>query len=112
MTRGFAEMFRLADALGADPRTMSGLSGMGDLALTCYSEQSRNFRRGLALGRGDTWDEDTTVEGVSTTHATVALAQRFGIDMPITFTMAEVLDRRSSLADAITSLLNRPQKEE
>ena len=112
MTRGFTEMSRLAVAMGADPRTLSGLSGMGDLALTCYSEQARNFRRGLALGRGDTWDEDTTVEGVTTTQATAVLARRLGVDMPITFGMAEVLDGRSSLAEAIASLLNRPQKEE
>ena len=112
MTRGFAEMQRLAAALGADPLTLQGLSGMGDLALTCYSEQSRNFRRGLALGRREEWDENTTVEGVTTTHATLRLAKSHGVDMPITKMMSDLLSGTHSVAEAMQTLLNRPLKEE
>ena len=85
---------------------------MGDLALTCYSEQSRNFRRGLALGRQETWDDATTVEGVATAHAVAKLAAEQKIDMPITSMTSELLNGRASIAEAVTSLLNRPTKEE
>ena len=77
MTRGYAEMVRLAAALGARAETLAGLSGFGDLVLTCTSAQSRNFRYGLALGKGESFDPRVTVEGVATARAVVKLAERW-----------------------------------
>ncbi len=112
MTRGYAEMLRLALNFGARPETLAGLSGLGDLILTCTSAHSRNFRHGLAIGAGQPPDAGVTVEGVATAHAAAALAQRRGIDMPITSMVAAVLDGRMPLADATGALLSRPLKQE
>ena len=83
MTRGFGEMVRFATHLGAKPETLSGLSGLGDLALTCTSELSRNYRYGLALGRGEGFDPSVTVEGAKTAIAVTKLALEREIDIPI-----------------------------
>ncbi len=112
MTRGFAEMQRLASALGARPETLGGLSGLGDLVLTCTSAQSRNFRHGQAMGAGVAPDDTATVEGVATARAARDLALRLGMDLPITDTVAALLDGRLSIAQAVQSLLNRPLKQE
>lgn len=112
MTRGYAEMQRLAAHLKADPKTLSGLSGFGDLALTCTSSQSRNTRLGLSLGQGTAFDPETTVEGASTARAVHALATRAGLDMPITAAVAGLLDNRLDVLSAMQTLLNRPLKEE
>ena len=112
MTRGFAEMQRLAIALGARPETLMGLSGFGDLVLTCTSEQSRNYRYGLALGHGDDFDKTITVEGIATAQAAVQLAKRMGVDMPITSVLVDLFDGTSSVAEAIQYLLSRPLKQE
>ena len=112
MTRGFAEMTRLAAKLGAKPETLAGLSGLGDLALTCTSELSRNYRFGLALGRGEVFDASLTVEGVKTAEAVRRLAERLEIDLPICAMVHEVGARDTSVAEAIRYLLNRPLKEE
>ena len=112
MTRGFAEMQRMAAHRGADPETLSGLSGFGDLALTCTSEGSRNYRLGLSLGAGETFDPDTTVEGAATARAMAEVAKNAGIDMPITAAVAAVLDNRLDVPSAMQSLLARPLKEE
>jgi len=112
MTRGFAEMQRLALALGARAETLAGLSGFGDLVLTCTSAQSRNFRHGQAMGAGHSPDATATVEGVATARAARDLAARLGVDMPITETVAALLDDRLSIAQAVQSLLNRPLKQE
>lgn len=112
MTRGFAEMTRLAAKLGARPETLAGLSGLGDLALTCTSELSRNYRFGLALGRGEVFDTSLTVEGVKTAEAVRRLAERLEIDLPICAMVHEVGTRDTSVAEAIRYLLNRPLKEE
>ncbi|SNR50501.1 NAD(P)H-dependent glycerol-3-phosphate dehydrogenase [Puniceibacterium sediminis] len=112
MTRGFAEMQRLALALGAQSDTLMGLSGLGDLALTCTSPQSRNYRLGLALGRGDVFDPSITVEGAATARAVTALAQDRGIDLPICATTAALTEHRISITDAMDTLLSRPLKEE
>ena len=87
MTRGFAEMQRIAQALGALPETLAGLSGFGDLTLTCSSEQSRNYRFGLSLGRSEPFDAQVTVEGVATARATLELTRQHQIDAPITETV-------------------------
>lgn len=112
MTRGFAEMQRLAAFRKADPSTLSGLSGFGDLTLTCTSEQSRNYRLGLSLGKNMPFDPTTTVEGAATAHAVHALAEKSGLDMPITAAVAGLLDNRLNVNDAMKSLLTRPLKEE
>lgn len=112
MTRGFAEMQRLAAHLGADPTTLSGLSGLGDLALTCTSDGSRNYRLGLSLGRGESFDPTTTVEGAATAQAVHLLAKEQSLDMPITQAVAGLLDNRLDVASAMNALLNRPLKEE
>ncbi|EIE50129.1 glycerol-3-phosphate dehydrogenase [Salipiger aestuarii] len=112
MTRGFAEMSRLATTLGARANTLAGLSGLGDLSLTCTSDLSRNYRFGLALGRGTTFDASLTVEGVKTAEAVTRLAARLGLDLPICRSVAEVSGGTVSVGDAITRLLNRPLKEE
>lgn len=112
MTRGFAEMTRFASALGADPDTLTGLSGLGDLALTCGSELSRNFRFGLALGRQEPFSDPATVEGVATAKAVAAMAKARGIDMPIVSEVATMTDGNYSVAEAIQWLLSRPLKPE
>lgn len=112
MTRGYAEMQRLARHLGAEADTLAGLSGFGDLALTCTSTLSRNYRLGLALGRGEVFDPTVTVEGAATAHATDAKARAMGLDMPITACVVGLLDGKLTLDAAMTALLTRPLKEE
>ena len=112
MTRGFAEMQRFALVMGAKAETLAGLAGFGDLVLTCTSTQSRNLRFGLALGSGTTFDASVTVEGAATAQAVVRLAERLGIDMPITKMVAALIDKKLPLAEAIRSLMSRPLKQE
>ncbi|MBD9526241.1 NAD(P)H-dependent glycerol-3-phosphate dehydrogenase [Paracoccus sp. PAR01] len=112
ITRGFAEMTRLATALGARPETLTGLSGLGDLVLTCTSEQSRNFRYGLALGAGRDFAAGTTVEGAATARAAAALAPRLGVDLPVSQLVAGLAEGRVAMEHALDILLNRPLKEE
>tara|TARA_B110000977_G_scaffold111867_1_gene145013 strand:- start:862 stop:1815 length:954 start_codon:yes stop_codon:yes gene_type:complete len=112
MTRGYAEMKRMAEYRGADPDTLAGLSGFGDLTLTCTSEGSRNYRLGLSLGRGETFDAGTTVEGAATARAVAKVAQDAGLDMPITMAVAGLLDKSLDVKTAVHSLLTRPLKEE
>jgi len=112
MTRGFAEMNRLALKLGAKPETLMGLSGLGDLVLTCTSLQSRNFRFGIALGSGSAFDPGVTVEGAATAKAVTRLAAGQGVDMPIAAMIAALCDRKLSVSDAVSALLSRPLKEE
>ncbi|ETD88026.1 NAD(P)H-dependent glycerol-3-phosphate dehydrogenase [Rhodobacter capsulatus] len=112
MTRGFAEMNRLAMKLGARPETLMGLSGFGDLVLTCTSLQSRNFRYGIALGSGSAFDPGVTVEGAATARAVTGLARDHGLEMPIAAMIAALCAQKISVADAVTALLSRPLKEE
>ena len=113
MTRGYAEMVRLALALGARAETLAGLSGFGDLVLTCTSAQSRNFRFGLALGRGEAFDPQVTVEGVATARAVAAAGGEHGDRHA-----GDGDGRRpcrmggSPLNDAIGQLMSRPLKQE
>ncbi len=111
MTRGYAEMLRLATALGARPETLAGLSGLGDLILTCTSDLSRNFRFGAALGAG-TEPEGGTVEGAATARAVTRIAAEQGLDLPVTAMVAAVLDAQLTVPDAMAALLSRPLKEE
>ncbi len=112
MTRGFAEMNRLAHALGAGPETLAGLSGFGDLALTCTSAQSRNYRYGESLGRGDAFDPAITVEGAATARAVLGRARALGLDMPVTAAVAALVAGELRVAQAVDMLLSRPLKEE
>ncbi len=112
ITRGFAEMQRMARAIGAQPETLAGLSGFGDLALTCASEGSRNFRFGLALGRGETFDPTVTVEGAATAQASLKRAQTLGLDMPITAAVTAMINKTLTLNEVMDTLLARPLKEE
>lgn len=111
MTRGFAEMRRFALALGARAETLTGLSGFGDLALSCTSEKSRNYRHGLGLARGAV-QHGVTVEGAATARGAVELAARHGVEMPLAAAVAEVLEGRARLEEAVTRLLARPRKSE
>lgn len=115
ITRGLAELGRLVVALGGRAETASGLSGLGDLLLTCTGASSRNFRCGLALGRGETLADIVTssagvIEGVATAPALIARAS--GVDLPICSAVAALLDGRLTLQDVIATLLARPLRDE
>ena len=112
MTRGFAEMNRLARALGAQPDTLAGLAGFGDLALTCTSDQSRNYRFGLSIGQGTDFDPSVTVEGAATARAVLARATAMKIDMPITHAVTALVNGELRVDQAMDMLLSRPLKEE
>ncbi len=115
-TRGFAELVRFGKAFGAQPQTMMGLSGLGDLLLTCSSAQSRNFSFGVNLGRGSRPDsiQATTglAEGAFTASVLVEMARERDVDMPISFAVAALLGGKMSVDQAIESLLARPLKAE
>jgi glycerol-3-phosphate dehydrogenase (NAD(P)+) len=112
MTRGFAEMQRIGAVYGARPDTLSGLSGLGDLALTCTSDLSRNYQLGLSLGRGETFEPTITVEGAATAKAMSEIAKQKGLDLPITQTVTRLVEGSTTIADAIETLMTRPLKEE
>ncbi len=112
MTRGYAEMQRMAVVSGARAETLAGLSGFGDLALTCTSEQSRNYQLGLSLGRGELFDPNVTVEGAATARAVAERCEDLNLDMPITQSVVALLDGKLTITDAMTNLLARPLKEE
>lgn len=117
ITRALAEITRLAVALGGRAETTAGLSGLGDLVLTCTGASSRNFRLGLALGHGKSVDaampaDGSAVEGAYTAPALLARAQTGAVEMPIAAAVASLLDGRSTLAQAIAALLTRPRRDE
>jgi glycerol-3-phosphate dehydrogenase (NAD(P)+) len=117
ITRGFAELSRLAISQGAQPETLAGLSGLGDLVLTCSTAGSRNFRFGHQLGQGILLanimaDGQPLAEGAKTAAAALALGKANEIDMPITATVAAVVEGGMSVDDAIASLMARPLKRE
>jgi glycerol-3-phosphate dehydrogenase (NAD(P)+) len=118
ITRGLAEMTRLAVACGARRETLAGLSGMGDLVLTCTGGLSRNRTVGAELGRGRKLPEimagmhGMVAEGVLTTDAALGLARKHGIEMPISEQMQEILHAQKSPREAIRDLMSRPGKDE
>ena len=117
VTRGLAELARLAVALGGRADTVAGLSGLGDLMLTCAGARSRNFSLGVALGRGEHLDDvlgrrEAVTEGVATAPALVARAEEAGADLPICTAVAGVVTGQLTLNDAMNRLIARPRKDE
>src|SRR5215213_4889098 len=115
-TRGFAELFRFGRAFGARPETLTGLSGLGDLILTCSSAQSRNFSLGLALGGGQSAKGSQVgaklAEGAFTAAVLVEMANEKRIEMPIATAVAAILDEKTTVDEAIENLLTRPFRAE
>ncbi len=111
-TRGFSELTRLGRACGARSETMAGLSGLGDLILTCSSPQSRNFALGIALGRGEPPPRDKLAEGEFTAPVLIELAASQHVDMPVSNAVAAILSGAMTIDAAIESLLTRPFKAE
>lgn len=117
IARAFAELSRFGTALGARRETLTGLSGLGDLVLTCSSSQSRNFRLGLALGQGQSFEAATAsaggvTEGAYTAEAVVRIADSRGIDVPVSAAVHAILKGRLSIPQAIAALMQRPLKAE
>ena len=117
IARAFAELTRLGRAIGARAETLGGLSGLGDLVLTCSSVQSRNYRLGQALGEGRSLAEILgsqrgTSEGAYTARVVVDLARRHAVEMPISAAVDDILDGRLSIDSAIGRLLQRPTRTE
>ena len=111
VTRGYSEMGRLAEALGAKPETLAGLSGLGDLILTCSSVLSRNFSHGIAIGSGKIAPK-ATVEGLATARAAVKLAAEKGVELPIAAMIARLTTGEIELGEAMRELMSRPLKQE
>lgn len=112
LTRGFAELKELAAKMGAKPETLSGLSGFGDMVLSCTSMQSRNFTFGHQVGSSADFGQTKTVEGIATAMAVGALAEHYKIEMPICAAVSAVLQKQLSVADALQQLMSRPLKRE
>jgi glycerol-3-phosphate dehydrogenase (NAD(P)+) len=115
ITRGFAELMRFGRAYSARPETLTGLSGLGDLVLTCSSPQSRNHSLGVALAKGEpvaTASHGKLAEGAFTAPALLEMAREKNVEMPISAAIAAVLDGKLSVDGAIESLLTRPFKAE
>ncbi len=117
VTRGLAELARIGTAMGARPLTFMGLSGLGDLTLTCTGALSRNRQVGLRLGQGETLEHIVSslgmvAEGVKTAQAALHLAQRFGVSAPITETVCRIIHEGASPREAVTELMTRELKEE
>jgi glycerol-3-phosphate dehydrogenase (NAD(P)+) len=111
-TRGFSELVRLGRACGARGETLAGLSGLGDLILTCSTPQSRNFALGIALGRGEAAPFGKLAEGAFTAPVLVELAAAEGVDMPVSNAVADILRGAATIDEAVESLLTRPFKAE
>jgi glycerol-3-phosphate dehydrogenase (NAD(P)+) len=111
-TRGFSELMRLGLACGARSETMAGLSGLGDLILTCSNAQSRNFALGIALGRGEKPPPGKLAEGEFTAPVLIELAASKDVDMPVSSAVAAILGRAVTIDEAIEGLLTRPFKAE
>ena len=113
VTRGFAELFRFGRAFGARPETLTGLSGLGDLILTCSSTQSRNYSFGIALGKGHPEQAGAKLaEGIFTAPVLVEMANEKGIEMPVASAVVAILAGQASVDEATESLLTRPFRAE
>ncbi len=112
VTRGFVELRRLAESFGARPETLMGLSGLGDLMLTCGSEKSRNFAYGAALGRGESLAGRPLAEGAFTARIAARIARERNVDAPIIGAVDEILEGRMTISQALTALMTRPLRAE
>ncbi|MED5419797.1 MAG: NAD(P)H-dependent glycerol-3-phosphate dehydrogenase, partial [Verrucomicrobiota bacterium] len=117
VTRGLAEMIRLGTALGGQPDTFIGLSGVGDLIATCYSHHSRNFRAGISIGKGNTVQqtldgEEMVVEGIPNCQSIHEVARRTGVRTPLIDSVYSVLYEDKPAADALQELLTRAPRPE
>jgi len=117
ITRGLAEMMRLAEAMGADRQTLAGLSGLGDLSMTATCDTSRNRTVGLRLGKGEKLDAivaslGSVAEGVSSTPLVMKLAVRHNVEMPITVHVSKLLNGEMSAQELVKSLVSRPMRRE
>ncbi len=112
VTRGFVELRRMGHAFGAQPETLMGLSGLGDLLLTCSSTQSRNFAYGLAMGRGESLQGRPLAEGVATAAIAAKLAKERKIDAPIIGAVAAILAGKTTIGEAVSALMSRPLRSE
>lgn len=112
VTRGFVELRRVGEAFGARPETLMGLSGLGDLMLTCASAQSRNFAYGMAIGRGASLRGLPLAEGVATAGIAARIARERAIEAPIIEAVEEILAGRMTIAEALSALMSRPLKQE
>lgn len=117
ITRGISEISRLATAMGAKPETFGGLTGIGDLIVTCESKHSRNRRAGILIGKGATMEEATkevnmVVEGIYSAKAALALAKKYHVEMPIVEAVNRVLFENIAVKDAVIELLQREKRSE
>ena len=117
LTRGMAEMMRLGQAMNCKPETLMGLSGLGDLVLTCTGDLSRNRRMGLALGRGQSIEEakaeiGQVVEGINTADEVMRLAKKYNVDMPISEHVWKVVNGLMTPAEAVKELMSREVRQE
>jgi glycerol-3-phosphate dehydrogenase (NAD(P)+) len=112
VTRGFVELRRIGAAFGARPETLMGLSGLGDLLLSCASSQSRNFGYGLTLGRGESLVGRPLAEGVPTAAIAARIAAERGIEAPIISAVAAILEGAVTIHEAVSALMSRPLKNE
>ncbi|WP_110749890.1 NAD(P)H-dependent glycerol-3-phosphate dehydrogenase [Phyllobacterium leguminum] len=112
VTRGFVELRRIAEAMGGRPETVMGLSGLGDLMLTCSSPQSRNYSYGMALGAGESLEGRPLAEGVATAPIAAEICVSRNIDAPIIIAVSALLARHLTVDEAVEGLLNRPLKNE
>ncbi len=107
-------MARLGCAMGAKKETFLGLSGLGDLTLTCHSIKSRNLRFGIALANGERWNESTqgTVEGYHTAFSLEMLSQKYGVEMPISQCVLKLIRNEILPSDIVSALMSRELKQE
>jgi len=112
VTRGFVELRRIGAAFGAEPETLMGLSGLGDLLLTCSSTQSRNFAYGLALGRGEPLSGLPLAEGVATAGIAARIVEERAIEAPIIAAVAQILSGQITIHEAVAALMSRPLRHE
>ncbi len=112
LARGFAELTRVVVAMGGSAQTLTGLAGLGDLTLSCTSVQSRNYRTGIALGRGESSEGIGLAEGVATAPVALGLARRLGIEVPLIEAVNSLLTGAASIAEIVQGLMSRPLKRE
>ena len=112
IARSFAELSRLVVALGGQSSTLAGLAGLGDLTLSCTSVQSRNYRYGIALGKGEAPSAEDLAEGVATAPVAQSIAQRLGVDAPLVDAVNLLLAGSASIDEIVGGLMSRPLKRE